>query len=198
MAERGQDTLNKFGVPVDGTRAGILMPKVKYKFRVSFQNFGPLNSHQSVDLTRQVVSCDRPKVSHEEVTVHSYNSRAYYAGKHEFQNIVCTVRDDVTNAVSKLVGYQIQKQLNHFEQTSPLAGQNYKFGMFLEILDGGNEGILETWTLEGCFLQNVDYDQNDYSASDPMTISMTVRFDNATLAEGLFPDFAETLGGFGI
>lgn len=198
MAEAGQDNLNKFGVPVDGQRAGILMPKVKYKYRVTFQNFGPLNSHQSVDLTRQVQSCDRPKVSHEEQAVHAYNSRAYYAGKHEWAAINLIVRDDVTNAVSKLVGYQVQKQLNHFEQTSPLAGQNYKFGMFLEILDGGNEGILETWTLEGCFLQNVDYDQGDYTASDPLMITMTVRFDNAGLAEGLFPDFAETLGGFGV
>lgn len=199
MATRGQDNLNKFGVPVDGQRAGILMPKVKHKFRVTFQNFGPLNSHQSVDLTRQVVTCERPKIQYNEVTVHSYNSLAYYAGKHEWQSLNCTVRDDVSNAVSKLVGYQVQKQLNHFEQTSPLASQNYKFGMLYEVLDGGNEGVLEGWNLEGCFLTNVDYDSGDYATADPLTISMTIRFDNAFLEEGLFPDLPEVFEGrFGV
>ncbi|NJO62843.1 MAG: hypothetical protein HC836_32850 [Richelia sp. RM2_1_2] len=185
------DTLNKFGVPIDGTRAGILMPKPKHKFRVRFTNFGPLNSHQTVDLSRQVMTCDRPKVSYNPVTVHSYNSVAYYAGKHEWQAISLSVRDDVTNAVSKLVGFQIQKQLNHFEQTSPLAGSNYKFTMTYEVMDGGNEGILETWTLEGCFLADINYDGGDYASADPLMITMQVRYDNATLSEGLFPDVGE-------
>ena len=189
------DTLNKFGVPIDGQRAGMLMPKPKHRFRVRFSNFGPLNSNQSVDLSRQVVSCDRPKLSYEEVTVHSYNSRAYYAGKHEWNTLVCIVRDDITDAVSKLVGYQVQKQLNHFEQTSALAGENYKFTMKLDILDGGNQAQSEKWDIEGCFLQNIDYDQGDYSSADPLTINMTIRFDNATLDNGLFPDSPELLGG---
>ena len=189
------DTLNKFGVPIDGQRAGMLMPKPKHRFRVRFANFGPLNSNQSVDLTRQVITCDRPKVQHEEVTVHSYNSRAYYAGKHEWQNVVCAVRDDITDAVSKLVGYQVQKQLNHFEQTSPLAGENYKFTAYFEILDGGNNAQSEKWTLEGCFLSNVAYDQGDYASAEPLMITMTIRYDNATLDNGLFPDSPELLGG---
>lgn len=189
------DTLNKFGVPIDGARAGMLMPKPKHRFRVRFSNFGPLNSNQSVDLSRQVATCDRPKLQYDEVEVHSYNSRAYYAGKYQWQTITCGVRDDITDAVSKLVGYQIQKQLNFFEQTSALAGENYKFTMKLEILDGGNEAQSETWNLEGCFLQNIDYDQGDYATADPLMINMTIRFDNATLENGLFPDSPELLGG---
>ncbi len=187
------DTLNKFGIPIDGQRTGILMPKLKHRFRVRLTNFGPLNSHQSVDLSRQVVSCDRPTVDYAIQDIHSYNSRAYYAGKHEWNTVNLVARDDVTNAVSKLVGHQVQKQLNHFEQTSALAGSSYKFGMFYEILDGGNEGILETWQLEGCFLSNVAYDNGDYSDAAPFQITMTVRYDNATQAEGLFPDMPELL-----
>lgn len=189
------DTLNKFGVPIDGARAGMLMPKQQHKWRVRFSNFGPLNSHQTVDLSRQVVSAQRPKIQHPEVTVHSYNSVAYYAGKHSWQPINMVIRDDVTNAVSKLVGHQEQKQLNHFEQTSALAGENYKFTMVFEILDGGNFGVLETWDLEGCFLSNVEYSDGDYSSAEPFVINLTVRFDNATLRGGLFPDSPELLGG---
>lgn len=189
------DTLNKFGVPVDGTRTGLLMPKLKNRFRVRFTNFGPLNGQQAVDLSRQINTVDKPKITYEENQVHSYNSRAYYAGKHEWQPIVITVRDDVTNLVSKLVGHQIQKQMNHFEQTSPMAGSNYKFGMFVEVLSGGNDDPLETWEVEGGFLTDVSYDALDYATTEPQMISMTVRYDNATLTGGLFPTGPELLTG---
>jgi hypothetical protein len=76
--------------------------------------------------------------------------------------------------------------MNFFEQTSVAAGINYKFTTILEILDGGNETVFETWTLEGCFLETVDYQSLEYNSSDPVDIQLTVRFDNATLADGLF------------
>ena len=59
--------------------------------------------------------------------------------------------------------------------------------MILETLDGGNTVVQERWDLEGCWLQDVNYDALDYTASEVQTISMSVRFDNATLAGGLFP-----------
>ena len=74
-------TLSKFGVPIDGAtgRGGILQPKLKYRFRVRFTNFGNLGA-SPLQLTQQVMSVTRPKVSHEEVPSHSYNSIAYMQG----------------------------------------------------------------------------------------------------------------------
>ncbi len=183
-------TLNKFGVPMEtdgGGRGGILQPKLKYRFRVLTQDFGPTN--QQKDLTQQVMNVTKPKLNFEEVQIDSYNSRAWVAGKHTWEMITLVVRDDITNAVSKLVGYQMQKQLNHFEQTAPAAGINYKFTMNLEVLDGGNDVVQEHWDLEGCWLQNVDYDAMDYAAGAEMQmITLQVRFDNATQSGGLMPD----------
>ena len=188
------NTLTKFGVPLGGGggRGGILMPKLAYRYRVRVSQFGPISG--GLDFTQQVMTCGRPQVEYEEVTVHSYNSRAYVAGKHQWSTLSVTLRDDVTNAISTLVGHQVQKQVNHFEQTAPLAGQNYKFTMRIEILDGGNDVVLESWFLEGCFIQNVNYSDLDYSSSDPQTIELTVRFDNAT-QEDIFTENPELLGG---
>lgn len=176
-------TLNKFGVPLqvgDNVHGGILQPKLKYRFRVLTTNFGPFN--QQKDLTRQVMNVTKPKLNFEEVQIDSYNSRAWVAGKHTWEMITLVVRDDISNTVSKLVGHQMQKQLNHFEQTAPAAGVNYKFTMRLQTLDGGNDVVQEDWTLEGCWLQNVDYDALDYAAgADVQMITMQVRFDNATM-----------------
>jgi hypothetical protein len=173
-------TLQNFGVPLGGGtgRGGMMMPKPKHRFRVRVVNFGPVAG--GIELTQQVVSCNRPTVNHNPVTVHSYNSIAYYAGKAEWNTISLVVRDDITNSVSSLVGYQEQKQLNHIAQTSALAGSDYKFTMYIETLDGGDDGVLETWFLEGCFLDSIEWDQFEYSTADPMQITMSIRYDNAT------------------
>lgn len=179
------NTLSKFGVPLNGARTGQFMPKIKHRFRVRVINFGPIAG--GLELTQQVVTVDRPNVGFTHTEIHSYNSRMYYAAKPEWQSTNLTVRDDITNSVSKLVGHQVQKQMNFFEQTSAAAGINYKFTTIIEILDGGNETVFETWTLEGCFLETINYQGLDYSSSDPVEIQLTIKFDNATLADGLFP-----------
>ncbi len=188
-------TLSNFGVPLGGGtgRGGIIQPKTKHKFRVRVFNFGPIAG--GIELTQQVVTAGRPSVSHNPVTVHSYNSTMYYQGKHEWQPIEVQVRDDVTNAVSRLIGHQEQKQINHFAQTSPLAGSNYKFEMFLETLDGGNDAVLEQWHLEGCFLSDIKWGDNDYSSADAVQIGLTIRYDNATQQGGLMPLVPQLLNG---
>lgn len=179
-----QETKSKFGVPVTGaTGSGILMPKLKYRFRVSFLGgFG--GEAESRTLTQNVQNVSRPKITYEEVTIDSYNSRMYLQGKHSWEQISVVVRDDITNSVTKLVGAQIQRQLNHFQQSTPAAGADYKFDMQIEILDGVNAGASEVWFLEGCFLTNVDYSDSDYATNEPITVTMQVRYDNATHYQG--------------
>ena len=183
-------TLNKFGVPlgpggVEG-RGGILQPKLKYRFRVRTTNFGPTD--QQVNLTQQVMNVTKTQITQEEVVIDSYVSRAWVAGKHTWAPFTLVVRDDITNAVSRLVGHQLQKQTNHFEQTSPAAGTNYKFTTFIESLDGGNDVVQEQWVIEGCWIQDSNYDTLDYAAgADMQIITMAIRFDNATQSGGLFP-----------
>ena len=178
------ETRSKFGVPVTGNvGSGILMPKLKYRFRVSFLGgFG--GEAESRVLTQNVQNVSRPKITYEEVTIDSYNSRMYLQGKHSWEQISVVMRDDITNSVTKLVGGQIQRQLNHFQQSTPAAGSDYKFDMQIEILDGVNAGASEVWYLEGCFLTNVDYSDSDYATNEPVTVTMQVRYDNATHYQG--------------
>jgi hypothetical protein len=180
-------SLQNFGVPLGGGagRGGILMPKVKNRFRVSVFNFGIAN--QAVAFTQQVITVSRPNVSFEPQAVHSYNSISYYAGKATWETVSLTARDDVTNNLSALCGAQIQRQMNFFDQTVPIASSNFKFQMQIDTMDGGDDGVLESWVYEGCFLSQTNYEGFDYGSSDAMTIEMTVRFDNATQLNGLMP-----------
>lgn len=191
-----QPTLNKFGVPlVPGSNGiGILMPKLKYRFRVSMQNFGPAGA--ALNLTRQVESCGRPTRTFDNTPLHSYNNIMYIPQKPTWNNIEVKVRDDITNSVSTLVGAQLQKQMNHFDQTSALAGINFKFTTIIEVLDGGNTGVLENWYLEGCYLEAAAYDSHDYSSSEPVSITLTLRYDNATQDNTIMPQ-TQPATGFG-
>jgi len=160
---------------------GLLMPKLKYRFRVVFENFGV--STPRTELTKQVMDFKRPQVQFENIDIPIYNSTIKLAGKYSWQDLTCNLRDDASGAVSKLVGEQLQKQLDFMEQASAASGIDYKFTTKFEVLDGGN-GVaqpvaLETWEIYGCYLQSVDYGNMAYNESAPATIAMTIRFDNA-------------------
>lgn len=190
------ETRSKFGVPVTGaTGSGILMPKLQYRFRVTFLG-GFAGEPEARVLTQNVESVTRPKITHEEITIDSYNSKMYIQGKHTWDAVTVTFRDDISNAVTRLIGAQEQRQLNHFQQTTPAAGNDYKFDMHIEVLDGVNAGASEVWYLEGCFLTNVDYgDMNYTSGTETVKITITVRFDNATHYQGDNDVNGRVLGG---
>ncbi len=179
-------SLSRFTVPLASNQSsstqGMLMPKLKYRFRVSFENFGV--SGGTVELTKQVADCGRPNVKFADQTIEVYNSKIHYAGKPTWQPLTIKLRDDVSNNVTKLVGEQNQKQFDFFEQSSAASAGDYKFLTRIEMLDGGNgtntPTILETWELYGCYVDSTNYQTLSYTgAADVMTIDITIQYDNA-------------------
>ena len=160
---------------------GLLMPLLKYRFRVTFLNFGVTSP--STELTKQVMDFTRPQVQFDEITVDAYNSRVKLIGKPTWQDITINLRDDASGNVSKLVGEQIQKQFDFMEQSSAASGIDYKFITVCEMLDGGNgvntPNVLETWQIYGCLLSQVNYGEVNYTSNDPVKIQLTLKFDNA-------------------
>ena len=183
-------TLSKLSVPLASDQSasaqGMLMPKLQYRFRVSFENFGV--STPTTELTKQVVDCTRPNLTFEDIELSVYNSKVRLAGRHTWENITVNLRDDASGQVQKLVGEQLQKQFDFFEQASAASGIDYKFTTRIEILDGGNgaqdPSVLETFELYGCFLTDVNYNELTYAESAPVDITMSIQFDNALQLNG--------------
>ena len=175
-------SLNNIGIPTTnaaGSTQVLLMPKLKYRFRVTLLGFGVA---AATELTKQVQDVTRPKVSFEEMTLDVYNSKVKLAGKYTLENITLTLRDDASGQVQKMVGQQIQKQYDFMEQASARSGIDYKFTTRIEVLDGGNGALvpstLETFELYGCFVQNADYGDANYSTNEHMTVALTISYDN--------------------
>lgn len=178
-------SLSRMTVPLASDQSspvqGLLMPKLKYRFRVIFENFGV--STPRTELTKQVMDFTRPNVTFENIDLPIYNSTIKLAGKYSWQDLTCNLRDDAGGNVSKLVGEQLQKQLDFMEMSSAASGIDYKFLTRFEVLDGGNGAnepvALETWEIYGCYLQSVNYNDMNYGTSEAATISVVIRFDNA-------------------
>jgi hypothetical protein len=196
-------SLNKFTVPLatnqSASTQGLLMPKLKYRFRAIFENFGV--STDRVELTKQVESISRPNLNMNPFTIDVYNSKVNLVGKPTWEPVNVTLRDDAGGNVSKLVGEQIQKQFDFAEQSSAASGIDYKFVLKFEMLDGGNgvnqPNILETWELYGALLQTVNYGEMAYSEQTQATITLTVMYDNAIqspIGTGVGTAVGRTLG----
>ena len=178
-------TLSKLTVPLNSSQSasnqGLLMPKLQYRFRVSLENFGV--STPTTELTKQVVDITRPNLSFETTTIDVYNSKVYLAGKHTWEAVTLTLREDVSNNVQKLVGEQLQKQFDFFEQSAAASGSDYKFVTRIEVTDGANGAnavrVLETFELYGCYIESANYNQLAYGTSDPVTVTLSLRYDNA-------------------
>lgn len=178
-------TLSNMSVPLsDVQNQPVLMPKLQYRFRVILRNFGD-SGDKSRDMTRQVVEVTRPNLTFENIILDVYNSKVNIAGKHTWDTVTLTLREDINNTVQYAVGKQLQRQFDFWEQRSATAASSYKFETDIEILDGGNGSnpggpiVHEKFTLVGCYLEGANYNSLNYSTNDAVTVTLTIRYDNA-------------------
>ena len=122
-------SLSKFTVPLASNQSAtsqvLLMPKLKFRFRVTFENLGV--SQPTTELTKQVMDFKRPTLNFEQIEIPIYNSKIYLAGKPTWETVTCMLRDDSLGEVSRRIGEQMQKQFDFMEQSSASSGIDYKF-----------------------------------------------------------------------
>jgi hypothetical protein len=169
---------------------GIIMPMLKNKWKVEFFNIGGSRGQtggatvQGDVLTLQAITGDRPKVSFEEIQLDRYNSRAWIAGKHMWEPVNFTFESDIGGRVARVFQEQLEKQQALISPSSgrvlntAVSGQEYKFAMVVSMLDG-DITPLEQWAYEGVWIQNIDYGDLDYAASEAVKLPVTFRYDHA-------------------
>lgn len=190
-------SLSNFTVPLasdqSASNQGVLMPKFKNRFRITFEGFG-LGQADNVELTKQVAEAARPTVTYGEGKIEIYNSTINLVGKPTFGPITIKLRDDILGTVNKIVGAQNQKQFDFYEQSSAASGGDYKFSMRIEMLDGGNGRhtpvVQETWECAGCFIKSTTYGALAYAGQEMVMIELSIQPDNC-IQTG-------TVAGFGV
>ena len=170
--------LTTLGVPDNSGNTTTIMPKLQYRFRVTFEGEG-----FSATPTRNVISTSRPGLTHEQIPVDAYNSRIYLAGKHTWEPISIILRDDIDGVTLRELNQQLNRQVDHANQSSVRAGAGYKFTTVVETLDGQNPtpGVLDTFELSGCYITNIQYGEMAYSSSEQVQVTVQIQYDNAEI-----------------
>jgi hypothetical protein len=178
-------TLSDVGVP-GSVGPVILQPHHKHRWRIEFLMGGDTRA-----MTAMAIRADRPKVQFEEIQLDRYNSRVWIFGKHMFDPITITFEPDVGAQVHDSIIEQAEEQQLLIADAGGAwwgqarAGQDYKFAMRMEMLDGsgrqGSTAPLETWLVDGCGISNFDAGDLDYATSETLQSTLTIRYDHARL-----------------
>lgn len=172
-------TIADFGIP-EVLTGGLLQPKLKDRWRVTFQGMGGGVNSSPISVAATTISL--PTINFEEIEIHRYNSRSWIAGKSNYDPISLTFEDDVKGEAHKVVQEQIQKQKwltgseGPFLGTAP-EGSLYKFVTVIDLLDG-HEQVIDKWTLEGCWLASIQAGELDYAANEQLVVTLSIRFDH--------------------
>jgi hypothetical protein len=187
LKHRFQVTVTNFGI---ATTPQIFTQQVATCGRPSIQfNNTPLHSYNNVmyiaqkpewqpieltlrdDITNGITS----SVSYQlQKQMNHYTQSAASAGyNYKFQMMISTLNGNVgaTNAAGALVG----------GVAAGIGGAaGAVIGAVASAAGVSSSPVIEQWYLEGCYLETVSYDSLDFSSSEPVMITLTVRYDNAT------------------
>ena len=121
----------------------------------------------------------RPKISFDDVTLDHINIQRKLKGKGMWQDISVTLYDPIVPSGAQAVMEWVR--LSH-ESVTGRAGYAdfYKKEVKINML-GPVGDVVEEWLLKGTFIQAANFNDLDFSSSDPVDISLTLRYDYAIL-----------------
>lgn len=133
----------------------------------------------------------RPSFKFEEPVVHHNQEVAYFAGKQEWEPIKLVWYDsqqapDVSSDIwTWLQGVnEIDKVCVHLPGSKGIgAAPGYKGTAVLSSVSGCGE-CDETWTMYGCWPQQIDWSELDYTSTEIQVVSVTMRYDRAIRTPG--------------
>ena len=126
-----------------------------------------------------VKTANRPQITFEEVELHHMNVKRYVHGKATWEPIEVTLYDPVVPSAAQGVMEWIR--LSH-ESVTGRDGYSdfYKKDVDFQLV-GPVGDIIEEWKLKGAFIQDATFGDLDFGSSDPVDITLTLRYDYAIL-----------------
>jgi hypothetical protein len=121
----------------------------------------------------------RPQITFDETVIDYINVKRYLSGKATWQPLNITLYDPIVPSAAQKVAEWIRLD---FENVTGRMGyaQFYKKTINLKLLDPVG-AVVEDWELQGTWIQDANFNDLDYSVSDPVDIALILRFDQAVL-----------------
>ena len=126
-----------------------------------------------------IKTANRPSITFEEVELNHMNVKRYVKGKASWETLEFTLYDPVVPSGAQAIMEWVRL---HHESVTGRDGYSdfYKKDIDIQVL-GPVGDIVETWKLKGAFITAANFNDLDFSSSDPIDISVTLRYDYAIL-----------------
>ena len=126
-----------------------------------------------------IKTANRPQITFDEVELNHMNVTRYVKGKGKWQTLQFTMYDPIVPSAAQSVMEWVR--LSH-ESVTGRDGYSefYKKDITVNVL-GPVGDIVEEWTLKGSWIQDATFGDLDFSSSDPVEITVTLRYDYAIL-----------------
>ena len=126
-----------------------------------------------------VKAASRPSIDQGEVILDHINVERKLKGKSRWQDITVTLYDPVVPSGAQAVMEWVRL---HHESVTGRDGYSdfYKKDVNFQVL-GPVGDVVEEWTLKGAFIQDAQFGDLDFGSSDPVEITLTLRYDYAIL-----------------
>ena len=144
-------------------------PKLKNRF---IMQIGGINAYL-------IKTANRPQIDFDEVILEHMNVTRYVKGKGRWQPLEITLYDPVVPSAAQQVIEWIR--LSH-ESVTGRDGYSdfYKKNITFNVL-GPVGDVVEEWELKGTFIQSANFGDLAFESSDPVEISLTLKYDYAVL-----------------
>ena len=144
-------------------------PKLKNRF---IMQIGGINAYL-------IKTANRPQIQFDEVILEHMNVTRYVKGKGRWQPIDITLYDPVVPSAAQQVMEWIR--LSHESITGRDGYADfYKKDVSFQVL-GPVGDVVEEWELKGTFIQDANFGDLDFATSDPVEITLTLKYDYAVL-----------------
>ena len=126
-----------------------------------------------------IKTAQRPQITFDEVVLEHMNVTKYVKGKGRWQTLQITLYDPIVPSAASSV---IEWVRLHHESTTGRDGypDTYKKNVTWQVLGPVGESM-EKWTLHGTYIQDASFGDLDFSDSNPVEITLTLRYDYAIL-----------------
>ena len=126
-----------------------------------------------------IKSMNRPSLENDEVVLENMNVTRYVKGKSRWQPLEIMLYDPVVPSAAQQVIEWIRL---HHESVTGRDGYSdfYKKNITFNLLDPVG-AVVEEWELKGAYIQSANFGDMDFASSDPLEITLTLKYDYAIL-----------------
>lgn len=148
-------------------------PKRKNRFALEFPTELGIESYL-------VQTSGKPSLEINSTEIPYMNTSTFVAGRYVWQTIDISFIDVIGPSTTQKVMEWVRL---HAESATGRMGYaiGYKKNLVLKALDGPGADV-EKWTLIGCQITSVNFDDYDYSADDVSMVNITIQPDRCLLA----------------